>query len=226
MDRAFTFLPSSTLAARSRRHLPQARAWTVHLHSYHLRLWLLAAGVTYLKHAHGPCIYILTIFDSGCSQPASSTSSTRMDRAFTFLPSSTLAARSRCHLPQARAWACIYLLPGRVSMAAVTLASLSRDSTNQGHHHRRGSSNLEGSDTTFLHGHAAELAIASTGMVRGTVRRDANDYDQPGGMGPSVLSISGGHRPLGLNVISSLSLYLLYKPDRFSVVYLLAGLSL
>ena len=168
-------LPSSTLAASSWRHLPKARAWTVHLHSYHLRLLLLAAGVIYLKHAHGPCIY---------------------------------------------------LLPGRVSMAAVTSASLSRDSTNQGHHHRRGSSNLEGSDTTFLHGHAAELAIASTGMVRGTVRRDANDYDQPRGIGPSVLSISGGHRPLGLNVISSLSLYLLYKPDRFSVVYLLAGLSL
>lgn len=33
MDRAFTFLPSSTLAARSRRHLPQARAWAVHLPS-------------------------------------------------------------------------------------------------------------------------------------------------------------------------------------------------
>jgi len=91
MDRAFTFLPSSTLADRSRRHLPQARAWAVHLPSYHLRLWLLAAGVIYLKHAHGPCIY---------------------------------------------------LLPGRVSMAAVTSASLSRDSTNQGHHHRRGPLNL------------------------------------------------------------------------------------
>ena len=79
-------LPSSSLAASSWRHLPKARAWTVHLHSYHLRLLLLAAGVIYLKHAHGPCIYILTIFDSGCSQPASSTSSTRMGRAFTFFP--------------------------------------------------------------------------------------------------------------------------------------------
>ena len=84
-------LPSSTLAASSWRHLPKARAWTVHLHSYHLRLLLLAAGVIYLKHAHGPCIY---------------------------------------------------LLPGRVSMATVTSASLSRDSTNQGHHHRRGPFNL------------------------------------------------------------------------------------
>ena len=91
MDRAFTFLSCSTLADRSRRHLPQARAWAVHLPSYHLRLWLLAAGVIYLKHAHGPCIY---------------------------------------------------LLPGRVSMATVTSASLSRDSTNQGHHHRRGPFNL------------------------------------------------------------------------------------
>ena len=90
MDRAFTFLSCSTLADRSRRHLPQARAWTVHLPSYHLRLWLLAAGVIYLKHVHVPCIY---------------------------------------------------LLPGRVSMAAVTSASLSRDSTNQGHH-RRGPLNL------------------------------------------------------------------------------------
>ena len=84
-------LPSSTLAASSWRHLPKARAWTVHLHSYHVRLLLIAAGVIYLKHAHGPCIY---------------------------------------------------LLPGRVSMAAVTSASLSRDSTNQGHHHRRGPFNL------------------------------------------------------------------------------------
>jgi len=33
MGRAFTFLPSSTLAARGRRHLPQARAWAVHLPS-------------------------------------------------------------------------------------------------------------------------------------------------------------------------------------------------
>jgi len=79
-------LPSSTLAASSWRHLPKARAWTVHLHSYHVRLLLIAAGVTYLKHAHGPCIYLLTIFDSGCSRPASSTSSTRMGRAFTFFP--------------------------------------------------------------------------------------------------------------------------------------------
>ena len=110
-------LPSSTLAASSWRHLPKARASTVHLHSYQLRLWLLAAGVTYLKHAHGPCIYILhsyhlrlwllaagviylrhahgpciyilTIFDSGCSQPASSTSSTRMGCAFTFFPAAS-----------------------------------------------------------------------------------------------------------------------------------------
>jgi len=78
-------------------------------------------------------------------------------------------------------------------------------------------------DTTFLHGH--EALGWSEGLCRG-IWNFGDDFNQPGGMGPSVLSISGGHRPLGLNVISSLSLYLLYKPDRFSVVYLLAGLSL